>query len=107
MDGNKKMESIREIFEKEYQNIENHKSFSLNADMPLEEIKKNYKELIYEYELLLRDAVKLTHISDVTQNKLLRAKEKIEKLNDKLSESEKNVRELNTILMFYIKSTDK
>lgn len=107
MDRSKKMDSIREVFNKEYKLIEDHKKFSDEQSISREELVTHYKELISEYNALLRDAVKLTHIGDVNQNKLLRAKEKIEKLNEKLSESERNVRELNTILMFYIKSTDK
>ena len=66
-----------------------------------------FEKLVNDYQSLLKDTVKITRIGDTSQHKLLKAKEKIEILNDKLVESEKNVRELNTILMFYIKATDK
>ncbi|MFN3556069.1 MAG: hypothetical protein ACK4VN_08925 [Bacteroidales bacterium] len=102
-----KNDGVLEIFRKEFQKLEHYQSLVKENETNHEELQKAIRNLIADYEILLRDAIKITRIGDVSQHKLLKAKEKIEILNEKLVESERNVRELNTILMFYIKATDK
>lgn len=107
MDANKRMDNTEEVFNKEFEKLKFFKEFISKNNTPADDLKKSLSMLIKDYESLLSDAVKITRIGDVSQHKLLKAKEKIEELNTKLVESERNVRELNTILMFYIKATDK
>lgn len=107
MVDNRRVDKTKEVFSKEYDKLDQYKSIIENKDASSEDVHQAFKSLIKDYESLLSDAVKITRIGDVSQYKLLKAKEKIEDLNTKLVESERNVRELNTILMFYIKATDK
>ncbi len=107
MDANKRSDSAEEVFSKEFDRLRNYKDILQNQNITETELKGRLIEIVKDYESLLIDAVKITRIGDVSQHKLLKAKEKIEELNTKLVESERNVRELNTILMFYIKATDK
>ncbi len=107
MDANRRIDKTKEVFSREFEKLDFYKRAIAGADKSGEELQKLLKKLSGDYEALLSDAVKITRIGDVSQYKLLKAKEKIEELNNKLIESERNVRELNTILMFYIKATDK
>lgn len=107
MKGVEKNDGVLEMFRKEYDRIESYQKILDNDDMSHSELLDAFRKLINDYQALLKDTVKITRIGDTSQHKLLKAKEKIETLNEKLVESEKNVRELNTILMFYIKATDK
>ena len=107
MKEDKKNDGVLEIFSKEFQKIDNYQKLSENDKATKADIRDAFGKLLQDYKILLKDTVKITRIGDVSQHKLLKAKEKIEVLNEKLVESEKNVRELNTILMFYIKATDK
>lgn len=107
MNTNRRIDKTEEVFSKEFGKLQEYRSILETANESPEYLLATLKDIVKEYESLLTDAVKITRIGDVSQNKLLKAKEKIEDLNAKLVESERNVRELNTILMFYIKATDK
>lgn len=107
MNENWRSDRTREVFQKEFEKLEHYRHIAGNINITADELFEHFKNLIRDYDALLMDSVKITRIGDVSQNKLLKAKEKIEDLNAKLVESERNVRELNTILMFYIKATDK
>lgn len=96
-----------QIFRKEFDLLEHYEQVIAQSDLSPEQLRTSFADLLAAYASLLKDTVKLTRIGDASQRKLMNAKEKIESLNDQLVESEKNVRELNTILMFYIKATDK
>ena len=105
--GKNKSDGIPEIFGKEFRKMESYQKLLENDAITQEELKDALTRLLADYNILLRDTMKITRLGDSTQHKLLMAKEKIEDLNEKLVESERNIRELNTILMFYIKATDK
>lgn len=107
MNTNKRIDKTEEVFSKEFDKLLYFRNILESKDKTAVELSEYLKDLTKAYESLLSDAVKITRIGDVSQHKLLKAKEKIEELNAKLVESERNVRELNTILMFYIKATDK
>ncbi len=107
MKGEKKTDGVLDMFKKEYQKLEEFQKILEKNTASRDELLEAFEKLVNDYQSLLKDTVKITRIGDSSQYKLLKAKEKIEILNDKLVESEKNVRELNTILMFYIKATDK
>lgn len=107
MKGEKKTDGVQDMFKKEYQRLEEFQKILEKNIASRDELMVAFEKLVNDYQSLLKDTVKITRIGDTSQHKLLKAKEKIEILNDKLVESEKNVRELNTILMFYIKATDK
>lgn len=107
MDENRRIDTSKEVFNKEFEKLDFYKNALADKNMSAGEVMELLHNLTKEYEALLNNAVKITRIGDVSQYKLLKAKEKIEDLNTKLVESERNVRELNTILMFYIKATDK
>lgn len=105
--NNRRIDNTREVFHKEFDNLDYFKQFLEKNDADPDQTRQVMEKMVKNYEALLLDAVKITRIGDTSQYKLLKAKEKIEELNEKLVESERNVRELNTILMFYIKATDK
>ncbi len=107
MDDNRRIDSTKEVFSSEFEKLDFYKKAVEEKSNSAGELLEILQNLSKDYEALLGDAVKITRIGDVSQYKLLKAKEKIEDLNTKLVESERNVRELNTILMFYIKATDK
>jgi eukaryotic-like serine/threonine-protein kinase len=107
MDEGKKEDYITTIFQKEYEVLSYFRKILTDDDINHDLLKQEMNNLVACYESLLKNAVKITRIGDVSQNRLLKAKEKIESLNEQLVESEKNIRELNTILMFYIKETDR
>lgn len=107
MDVNRRVDTTKEVFSREFEKLDFFRKALAAPDKSEEEYRELLTKLLKDYEALLSDAVKITRIGDVSQYKLLKAKEKIEELNNKLVESERNVRELNTILMFYIKATDK
>ncbi len=107
MNTNRRIDKTEEVFSKEFAKLQEYRSTLDKTNVSPEDLLETLKDIVKEYESLLTDAVKITRIGDVSQHKLLTAKEKIEDLNTKLVESERNVRELNTILMFYIKATDK
>lgn len=107
MNANRRIDNTEEVFNKEFEKLKFFKDLLNRNDVSVDELNQSLINLVKDYESLLSDAVKITRIGDVSQHKLLKAKEKIEELNAKLVESERNVRELNTILMFYIKATDK
>lgn len=107
MDENRRIDTTKEVFNREFEKLDFYKEAVAGQNRSAGEVLELLQNLIKDYEALLSNAVKITRIGDVSQYKLLKAKEKIEDLNTKLVESERNVRELNTILMFYIKATDK
>ncbi|TVQ15423.1 MAG: hypothetical protein EA361_05835 [Bacteroidetes bacterium] len=107
MDANRRVDTTKEVFSREFEKLDFYRNAIEGQAKSAEELMELITKLTKDYESLLSDAVKITRIGDVSQYKLLKAKEKIEDLNTKLIESERNVRELNTILMFYIKATDK
>jgi hypothetical protein len=107
MNFKKRADNTKDVFHKEFEKLRYYRQFLQQKDISPKEFNEILGSLINDYESLLSDAVKITRIGDLSQLKLLNAKEKIEDLNTKLMESERNVRELNTILMFYIKATDK
>lgn len=107
MKGDKENDGVLEMFRKEYERLESYQKILENDAVSQSELLDAFQKIVNDYKALLKDTVKITRIGDTSQHKLLKAKEKIETLNEKLVESEKNVRELNTILMFYIKATDK
>jgi hypothetical protein len=107
MEINRKIDNTEDLFSKEFEKLRYFRNVSKASATSPQQLAQLLENLTDDYESLLSDAVKITRIGDVSQNKLLKAKEKIEELNIRLVESERNVRELNTILMFYIKATDK
>jgi len=107
MDSEKRFDNTEEVFSKEFERLRIFKDILQQKQLSTTDLHNRFAEIIKDYESLLINAVKITRIGDVSQHKLLKAKEKIEELNTRLVESERNVRELNTILMFYIKATDK
>jgi predicted RNase H-like nuclease (RuvC/YqgF family) len=107
MSSTKRIDNTEDVFHREFEKLRSHREILNQKELTLDKVIDGYRNLVNDYESLLSDAVKITRIGDLSQLKLLTAKEKIEDLNAKLVESERNVRELNTILMFYIKATDK
>ncbi len=103
--GNK--DDALSVFRKEFESLKYFEQLASRDDLTKEQLQKEFQSLLSQFTSLLKNAVKITKIGDLSQRKLLTAKEKIEDLNKQLTESESNVKELNTILMFYIKATEK
>ena len=99
--------ALKQMFKIEYERIDKGYQILENQKINIDALKIEYADLLNAYSSLLNDTMKMTRIGDKTQSKLVKAREKIEHLNDKLSESEKNIKELNTILMHYIDATEK
>ncbi len=100
-------EEIKQMFSREYEILERNQSLLEKKEPSKEELYEGLSEMVKYFNLLLKDAMKITKIGDASQRKLMKANEKIENLNEKLQESEQNIKELNTILMHYIKATDR
>ncbi|MBS4014463.1 MAG: hypothetical protein KGZ97_12030 [Bacteroidetes bacterium] len=100
-------ESFRQIFKPEFERIDRCYRILELENLSFEMLKIEFADLINAYSSLLNDTLKMTRIGDKTQSKLVKAREEIEQLNEKLQESERNIKELNTILMHYIDATEK
>ena len=100
-------EALKQMFKAEYERIDKGYQILENPNLSPDALKIEFADLLNAYSSLLNDTMKMTRIGDKTQSKLVKAREKIEQLNEKLSESEKNIKELNTILMHYIDATEK
>ncbi len=105
--GISRTEDIKKMFVKEYEVLEKNQKLIKNGSQTKKELFEGLSEMVEQYNSLLTDAIKITKIGDASQRKLMKANEKIETLNEKLKESEQNVKELNTIFMHYIKATDR
>jgi hypothetical protein len=100
-------ESFRQIFKPEFERIEKCYRVIELESLSFDMLKIEFADLLNAYSSLLNDTLKMTRIGDKTQSKLVKAREEIEQLNEKLQESEHNIKELNTILMHYIDATEK
>jgi len=107
MDNENKSDSTDIIFRREIDLLGHYREFITKEGLTKEEVIREFKKILDHYESLLKNTKKITKIGDVSQNKLLKVKEKIENLNEQLMTSEKNIKELNSILMSYIMETDK
>lgn len=99
--------NANEIYQDELNFLEHAEKILNTPDISIEELKVEFEKLVKNYKSLLKDTIKITKIGDSSQKKLILAKEEIEGLNSKLQESEQNQRELNSIIMHYIKATEK
>jgi tRNA(Phe) wybutosine-synthesizing methylase Tyw3 len=95
------------VFSKEFKALEYYRQKLFLKNLSKDQLYEEMDMLLSNYAALLDDVVKITQIGDKSLKKLMKAKEKIEQLNERLQESERNVKELNTILMFYINATEK
>jgi len=102
-----RIEEIKQMFNREYDVLDKTQKLLEKEDISKDELYEGLEEMIKHFNVLLKDAMKITKIGDASQRKLMKANEKIESLNAKLQESEQNIKELNTILMHYIKATDR
>ncbi len=99
--------NVNEIYQDELDFLASAEKVAQNENISKEELTVEYNSLVKKYKSLLKDTIKITRIGDSSQKKLILAKEEIEGLNSKLQESEQNLKELNSIIMHYIKATEK
>ncbi len=104
---NDRTEEIKQMFGREYDLLQRSQKLLEKESPTKEELLEGLSDIVKHFNVLLTDAIKITKIGDASQRKLMKANEKIESLNEKLQESEQNIKELNTILMHYIKATDR
>jgi diguanylate cyclase (GGDEF)-like protein len=81
----KKQPGAAHIYSRELQWLERVKTIQANRSISEEDLIKEYIELGSEYEKLLKQAIKITHIGDAHQKKLLLANEQIQKQKEELS----------------------
>ncbi len=105
--NNERSEEIKQMFGREFEILEKSQKLLEKEAPSKEELLEGLSDTIKHFNILLTDAMKITKIGDASQRKLMKANEKIESLNEKLKESEQNIKELNNILMHYIKATDR
>ena len=74
-----------QIYMQETQLLEKIKKAKKNEAISEIELRKEYITLVKEYEKLLKQTIKMTHVSDSNQKKLLLAKEKIERQTEELT----------------------
>jgi len=92
----KQEDSIRKLFDKEFEILEQaHQIISENC-CDLDIIKENYKYLINDYEKLLNQTIKFTKISDSSQNKLKKMQDKLEETNEKVKEQNEELIKVNS-----------
>jgi len=99
--------NVNEIYQDELDFLAAAEKVAQNENISKEELTIEYNSIVKKYKSLLKDTIKITRIGDSSQKKLILAKEEIEGLNSKLQESEQNLKELNSIIMHYIKATEK
>lgn len=73
--------NAKKIYEGEFAVIEEAELFLEQDNFTKEELKERYKLLIKKYKNLVRQAVKITRISDSTQSRLIRTQDKLDKKN--------------------------
>ena len=73
------------IYMQETQLLEKIKEIQTRKAISEIELRKDYITLVKEYEKLLKQTIKMTHISDSNHKKLFLAKEKIERQKEELS----------------------
>jgi signal transduction histidine kinase/CheY-like chemotaxis protein len=83
------------VFEREAKLVENARQIEQNNNLTPAELRTQYKELIKEYNKLLRKTEKITHIGDSNQRKLLAAYDKIETQNLQLDKARKEADRAN------------
>jgi signal transduction histidine kinase/CheY-like chemotaxis protein/HPt (histidine-containing phosphotransfer) domain-containing protein len=83
------------VFERESNVVENAREIERNNTLTLAELRAQYKELIREYNKLLRKTEKITHVGDSNQRKLLAAYDKIETQNLQLDKARKEADRAN------------
>lgn len=99
---------LKELFSNEMEKIEKWESFiGSEESLEIDNLRNAISEILMCYKKLVKESSKITTMGDATQRKLLKAQEEIEILNGRLSESEQNIKELNAILLEYIKATGR
>lgn len=76
---------VSQIYMQETQLLEKIKEVESRETISEIELREEYIDLVKEYEKLLKQMIKMTHISDSNQKKLFSAKEKIERQKEELS----------------------
>lgn len=107
MEEENKSDNTDIIFRREIDLLAHYREFISKEGLTKEEVIQEFAKFLKHYETLLKNTKKITKIGDASQSRLLKVKEKIENLNHQLMTSEKNIKELNSILMSYIMETDK
>jgi len=107
MEDENKSDFTDNIFRREIDLLAHYREFLSREELTKEEVLEEFEKFLKHYETLLKNTKKITKIGDASQSRLLKVKEKIENLNHQLMNSEKNIKELNSILMSYIMETDK
>lgn len=88
------------VFDNETQYLKQAKLVLAQADQSAESLRQEYEVLIAQYEKLLGDSSVITKISDRLQNRLNRA-------NDKLEASSREIKRKNELLQDAIKELTK
>ncbi len=83
------IESARKLFEEEYTKLESFESILNDKTVPREKLESIFLMLINEHRKLLKDAVKITIISDKIDKKLLNSNDKLKEAQQKIVALEK------------------
>ncbi|MCP5046274.1 MAG: GGDEF domain-containing protein [bacterium] len=80
----RKVDNTTQVYKREFQLVERLKGI-FTGDLSNQLLLKEYKYLIYKYEKLLKQTLKITRVGDSNQRKLLAAYEEIEDQKEQLS----------------------
>lgn len=101
-------DKFNSLFSKELKRIENWEAFfATDESLDVDKLREVVAEILSCYKKLLKDSLKITSMGDSAQRKLIKAQEEITILNERLQDSEQNIKELNGILLEYIKATGR
>ena len=87
----------REIFETEYQVLDEAESALKNEELSRDDLRKAFKTLAKKYKSLLSQTVKITRIGDSTQSKLIKIQNQLDQQNSQLEAANLKLRELDQI----------
>ena len=87
----------REIFETEYQVLDEAESALKNEDLSRDDLRKAFKILAKKYKSLLSQTVKITRIGDSTQSKLIKIQNQLDQQKSQLEAANLKLRELDQI----------
>ena len=83
------------MFNRELNNLNDAIGILNKHDCTIDELRKEYRLLVFKYEKLVKDMMKITRIGDRQQNKLMNANEKIRQQKNELEDLNNQLREAN------------
>jgi len=94
--NSKHEDNIKQLFAKEFEILNNSKSFLSDDNLKIELLKDNFELLSESYSKLLNQTIKFMNLSDNSQNKLKKIQDKLEETNEKINEQNEELTKVNS-----------